>query len=197
MPTIAEIPDIEVALFEDAPTPLNPLGVKGAGEAGIAASGAAIAAAVDDALGRSGTVRRALPEVRVITTPPFPQVLLDPVMQCEACTRNLRVCAKGGSDKSAGWFNGGRHCRSTRRLSSPATGYVAEEIGARPADDARRRSHSRGAFDRLSRNAGHQAEPDPPDRRSVWPLSSSTGHERRICRSTLLGDEGPLPDFRN
>jgi CO/xanthine dehydrogenase Mo-binding subunit len=58
MPTIAEIPDIEVALFEDAPTPLNPLGVKGAGEAGIAAAGAAIAAAVDDALGRSGTVRR-------------------------------------------------------------------------------------------------------------------------------------------
>jgi aerobic carbon-monoxide dehydrogenase large subunit len=58
MPTIAEIPAIEVALFEDAPTPLNPLGVKGAGEAGIAAAGAAIAAAVDDALGRVGAVRR-------------------------------------------------------------------------------------------------------------------------------------------
>ena len=58
MPTIAEIPDIEVALFEDAPTPLNPLGVKGAGEAGIAAAGAAIAAAVDDALGRAGAVRQ-------------------------------------------------------------------------------------------------------------------------------------------
>ena len=58
MPTLAEIPTIEVALFEDAPTPLNPLGVKGAGEAGIAAAGAAIAAAVDDALGRVGAVRR-------------------------------------------------------------------------------------------------------------------------------------------
>jgi len=58
MPTIAEIPAIEVVLFEDAPTPLNPLGVKGAGEAGIAAAGAAIAAAVDDALGRVGAVRR-------------------------------------------------------------------------------------------------------------------------------------------
>jgi aerobic carbon-monoxide dehydrogenase large subunit len=58
MPTIAEIPAIEVTLFEDAPTPLNPLGVKGAGEAGIAAAGAAIAAAVDDALGRVGAVRR-------------------------------------------------------------------------------------------------------------------------------------------
>jgi carbon-monoxide dehydrogenase large subunit len=58
MPTIAEVPNIEVSLFEDAPTPLNPLGVKGAGEAGIAAAGAAISAAVDDALGRPGAVRQ-------------------------------------------------------------------------------------------------------------------------------------------
>jgi carbon-monoxide dehydrogenase large subunit/6-hydroxypseudooxynicotine dehydrogenase subunit gamma len=58
MPTISEIPPIEVALFEDAPTPLNPLGVKGAGEAGIVAVGAAIATAVDDALGRPGAVRQ-------------------------------------------------------------------------------------------------------------------------------------------
>ena len=47
-----------MVLFEDAPTPLNPLGVKGAGEAGIAAAGAAIAAAIDDALGRPGAVRQ-------------------------------------------------------------------------------------------------------------------------------------------
>jgi CO/xanthine dehydrogenase Mo-binding subunit len=58
MPTSAEIPAIEVMLCEDAPTPLNPLGVKGAGEAGINAAGAAIAAAVDDALGKPGAVRR-------------------------------------------------------------------------------------------------------------------------------------------
>jgi carbon-monoxide dehydrogenase large subunit len=58
LPTLAEIPPVEVALFEDAPTPLNPLGVKGAGEAGITAVGAAIAAAVDDALGLEGLVRQ-------------------------------------------------------------------------------------------------------------------------------------------
>jgi CO/xanthine dehydrogenase Mo-binding subunit len=40
------------------PTKTNPLGVKGAGEAGISAAGAAIAAAVDDALGRVGAVRQ-------------------------------------------------------------------------------------------------------------------------------------------
>jgi CO/xanthine dehydrogenase Mo-binding subunit len=58
MPTCAEIPAIEVLLAEDAPSPLNPLGVKGAGEGGINGAGAAIAAAVDEALGRPGAVRR-------------------------------------------------------------------------------------------------------------------------------------------
>jgi carbon-monoxide dehydrogenase large subunit len=58
MPTCAEIPPIEVLLTEDAPSPQNPLGVKGAGEGGINAAGAAIAAAVDDALGRPGAVTR-------------------------------------------------------------------------------------------------------------------------------------------
>jgi CO/xanthine dehydrogenase Mo-binding subunit len=58
IPTCAEVPPIEILLTEDAPSPLNPLGVKGAGEGGINAAGAAIAAAVDDALGRPGTVTR-------------------------------------------------------------------------------------------------------------------------------------------
>jgi carbon-monoxide dehydrogenase large subunit len=51
MPTAGEVPAIEVLVTEDAPSPLNPLGVKGAGEGGINAVGAAIAAALDDALG--------------------------------------------------------------------------------------------------------------------------------------------------
>ena len=51
IPTAKEIPSIEVLITEDAPSPLNPLGVKGAGEAGINAVGAAIASAIDDALG--------------------------------------------------------------------------------------------------------------------------------------------------
>ena len=58
IPTCAEVPPIETLLTEDAPSPLNPLGVKGAGEGGINAAGAAIAAAVDDALGRPGSVTR-------------------------------------------------------------------------------------------------------------------------------------------
>ena len=49
MPTLAELPAVELILTEDAPSPLNPLGVKGAGEGGITAAGAAIAAAIDAA----------------------------------------------------------------------------------------------------------------------------------------------------
>jgi carbon-monoxide dehydrogenase large subunit/6-hydroxypseudooxynicotine dehydrogenase subunit gamma len=51
MPTAHEIPNVDVIISEDAPSPLNPLGLKGAGEGGTNAVGAAIAAAIDDAIG--------------------------------------------------------------------------------------------------------------------------------------------------
>jgi carbon-monoxide dehydrogenase large subunit len=56
IPTVRDSPPIEVLLTEDAPSPTNPLGVKGAGEGGANAVGAAIAAAIDDALGMPGAV---------------------------------------------------------------------------------------------------------------------------------------------
>ena len=49
LPTAADIPRIEVAHLE-TPSPLNPLGVKGAGEAGVIPVAAVIAQAVEDAL---------------------------------------------------------------------------------------------------------------------------------------------------
>ena len=58
IPTAREVPALEVLLTEDAPSPLNPLGLKGAGEAGVNGVGAAIAAAIDDAIGIPGAVRR-------------------------------------------------------------------------------------------------------------------------------------------
>jgi carbon-monoxide dehydrogenase large subunit len=51
IPTANEVPRVEVLITEDAPTPLTPLGAKGAGEGGTAAAGAAIANAVSDAVG--------------------------------------------------------------------------------------------------------------------------------------------------
>jgi CO/xanthine dehydrogenase Mo-binding subunit len=56
--TAHEVPPVDVLLTQDAPSPLNPLGVKGAGEGGVNAVGAAIASAIDDALGRPGAVTR-------------------------------------------------------------------------------------------------------------------------------------------
>jgi len=58
MPTAAEIPPIDVLVAQEAPAPGNPLGVRGAGEGGISAAGAAVASAVRDALGLAGSVGR-------------------------------------------------------------------------------------------------------------------------------------------
>ncbi|SDX80339.1 xanthine dehydrogenase, molybdenum binding subunit apoprotein [Modestobacter sp. DSM 44400] len=57
MPTAEEVPRrVDTLVTEDAPSPGNPLGVKGAGEGGITAVAAATANAVRDALGLTGDV---------------------------------------------------------------------------------------------------------------------------------------------
>ena len=58
MPSLSEAPDADVLITEDAPSPLNPLGLKSAGEGGINGVGAAIAGAIDDAVGVPGAVTR-------------------------------------------------------------------------------------------------------------------------------------------
>jgi carbon-monoxide dehydrogenase large subunit len=50
MPYATEIPKIEIDHIE-TPSPLNPLGVKGAGEAGVIPVGAVLAAAIEEAMG--------------------------------------------------------------------------------------------------------------------------------------------------
>ena len=56
LPGVCEVPEIEILLTEDHPSPLNPLGIKGAGESGINGVGAAIASAIDDAIGMPGAI---------------------------------------------------------------------------------------------------------------------------------------------
>jgi carbon-monoxide dehydrogenase large subunit len=56
MPTLHEVPDVEILLTEDAPSPHHPLGLKGAGEGGINGAGGVIASAIDDALGIPGAI---------------------------------------------------------------------------------------------------------------------------------------------
>ena len=70
-PMLQDVPMVDVLLTEDAPSPRNPLGLKGAGEGGVNAVGAAIASAIDDAIGRPGAV------VSLPVTPPRLKALLD------------------------------------------------------------------------------------------------------------------------
>ena len=56
--TMSVVPGLEILLTEDAPSPLNPLGIKGSGESVITAVRAVIAAAIDDTLAAPGAVRQ-------------------------------------------------------------------------------------------------------------------------------------------
>ncbi|WP_116452220.1 aerobic carbon-monoxide dehydrogenase large subunit [Blastococcus litoris] len=51
MPYASEVPDVDID-HQQTPSPLNPLGIKGAGEAGVIPGTAAIASAIEDAVGR-------------------------------------------------------------------------------------------------------------------------------------------------
>src|SRR5205814_361439 len=56
MPTASDIPPIEVLITEDAPSPLNPLGIKSAAEGGISPVGAVSAAPSTEREDGSGTL---------------------------------------------------------------------------------------------------------------------------------------------
>jgi len=71
LPTAQDVPAVDVLVTEDAPSACNPLGIKGVGEAGVAAVGAVIASAIDDALGGNGEITR-LP-----ITPQFLKTIID------------------------------------------------------------------------------------------------------------------------
>ena len=60
MPTAMEVPSIEI-VHTETPSPLNPLGVKGVGEAGAIPGPALLAEAVDDALAPFGVRVREMP----------------------------------------------------------------------------------------------------------------------------------------
>jgi CO/xanthine dehydrogenase Mo-binding subunit len=60
LPTAVEIPPIEIGHLE-TPSPLNPLGIKGVGEAGAIPGPALVAEAVEDALAPFGIRIREMP----------------------------------------------------------------------------------------------------------------------------------------
>jgi carbon-monoxide dehydrogenase large subunit len=56
VPRADDMPAMTVIISEAAPSPRNPLGIKGAGEAGVTGAAAAITSAIEDAIGMPGSV---------------------------------------------------------------------------------------------------------------------------------------------
>jgi aerobic carbon-monoxide dehydrogenase large subunit len=61
VPTASDFPNLRAVVLESNPSPINPLGAKGAGEGGIIPVGGVIANAVADALAAFGVEPRELP----------------------------------------------------------------------------------------------------------------------------------------
>ena len=75
LPSATEIPSIDT-LFQQTPSPLNPLGAKGAGEVGTIPAAAAVISAIEDALAPFG--------VRIAQTPLPPQKILELIAGAKA-----------------------------------------------------------------------------------------------------------------
>ena len=86
VPTATDVPDIGTAHFE-TPSPLNPLGTKGVGEAGAIPVAAAFAQAVEDAL------RDDAPGLEILDMPLSPGRLFD---------LRRRAAARGGDGEADG-----------------------------------------------------------------------------------------------
>jgi aerobic carbon-monoxide dehydrogenase large subunit len=76
---MSEVPQIE-RLYDETRSPMNPLGVKGVGEAGTIPAAAAIISAVEDALSPFA--------IRISRTPMTPQFLHRAVAAARASQRN-------------------------------------------------------------------------------------------------------------
>jgi len=61
LPTATDFPNLRCVVLDNYPSPINPLGAKGAGEGGIIAAGGCMANAVANALQSLGAEPRQLP----------------------------------------------------------------------------------------------------------------------------------------
>ena len=80
LPSATEVPSID-SFYTSSPSPLNPLGVKGAGEAGVIPSAAAVISAVENALEPFG--------VRITQVPLFPHRLLELIAAGSGAKRSM------------------------------------------------------------------------------------------------------------
>ena len=88
MPYASEVPDIVID-HQQTPSPLNPLGIKGAGEAGVIPGSAALASAIEDAVGR-----------RITSMPISPTELYD-LVRSESAERTAASTRRAGTGAMA------------------------------------------------------------------------------------------------
>jgi CO/xanthine dehydrogenase Mo-binding subunit len=84
MPYASEVPDVDID-HQQTPSPLNPLGIKGAGEAGVIPGTAAIASAIEDAVGR-----------RIASMPISPTELYD-LVRNESAEKTATAARRAGT----------------------------------------------------------------------------------------------------
>src|SRR5256885_15249608 len=82
LPTATDVPRVEIA-HRETPSPLNPIGLKGVGEAGCIPTGAAFAQAVEDALADFG--------VEITEIPLSPDKLFDLLKKTRSQKRKVVV----------------------------------------------------------------------------------------------------------
>ena len=118
MPYASEVPDVVID-HQETPSPLNPLGIKGAGEAGVIPGTAAIASAIEDAVGR-----------RISSMPISPTELYDLMRNPDS---ELTARPLGAGREQERWREPRRLCGAARR---PRAGVVGDHRpGGAGADD--------------------------------------------------------------
>ena len=146
MPYASEVPDIDID-HQQTPSPLNPLGIKGAGEAGVIPGTAAIASAIEDAVGR-----------RIAAMPISPTELYD-------LMRNARLGTDRGATRrrpeQERWREPRRLCGAARR---PRAGVVGDHRpGGAGADDPGLRVARAGRGRRVQDERLRRRRRDPRD----------------------------------
>src|SRR5262249_45818311 len=123
MLTAREMPALDVLITEDAPAPGNPLGVKGAGEGGVNAVGAALTAAIDAALGPPGESHRPAGEPGAAARAAEAVKITDAEARLMDATLigidNDAGLARAGACRPADGLRRPSRCRPTRNTSAP------------------------------------------------------------------------------
>ena len=168
MPTVKETPDVEILLTEDYPSPINPLGIKGAGESGINGVGGATATAVscDSLTGSGGTNTSG--SNRVANTRAASLVSAG---STPSCTKNTSLWNRAPSCRARTWFTTPRAPIRVPRVTSAGNAPTSSATCRRAAS-----TRARAARPDLCTDDGL-----PPARSASVMASNAAGLRRLVA----------------